>query len=175
MNGSRNGTSPKLGRYEAGAEPIAAPDGARRNGASARASDPVHAWSGSRTQRFLRLLYPGIGLKRWALVGALGVAACSIGVSFLISHLLAVSFPSVLPWYSRRLFAARFRRRRDTAIHVRLLSRACAPVALAVHRRRCRYGVQPLVARTRSRRSSLSAAAPDCPCCCAACGRVPTT
>ncbi len=99
MNGSRNGTSPKLGRYEAGAEPIAAPDGARRNGASARASDPVHAWSGSRTQRFLRLLYPGIGLKRWALVGALGVAACSIGVSFLISHLLAVSFPSVLPWY----------------------------------------------------------------------------
>lgn len=99
MNGSRNGTSPKVGRYEAGAGPIAAPDGAGLNGASAVASEPLGAWSGSRTQRFLRLLYPGIGLKRWALVGALGVAACSIGVSFLISHLLAVSFPSVLPWY----------------------------------------------------------------------------
>ena len=53
----------------------------------------------SRLQRFLRLLHPGVGLKRWALVGAAGVAFCSIGVAYLIRKFFAVSFPDFLPWY----------------------------------------------------------------------------
>ena len=53
----------------------------------------------SRLQRFLRLLHPGVGLKRWALIGAVGVAFCSIGVAYLIRKFFAVGFPDFLPWY----------------------------------------------------------------------------
>ena len=58
----------------------------------------------SRLQRFLRLLHPGVGLKRWALVGAAGVAFCSIGVAYLIRKFFAVSFPDFLPWYFEGFF-----------------------------------------------------------------------
>ena len=53
----------------------------------------------SRARIFLRLLYPGIGLKRWAAIGALGVIGCSIGMAFLLRKLFALPFPDFLPWY----------------------------------------------------------------------------
>ena len=52
-----------------------------------------------RLRLFLRLLYPGVGLKRWALVGALGVAICSIGAAYLLRKFFALPFPDFLPWY----------------------------------------------------------------------------
>ena len=53
----------------------------------------------ARLQRFLRLLYPGVGLKRWALVGAAGVAICSIGAAYLLRKFFEIPFPNFLPWY----------------------------------------------------------------------------
>ena len=58
----------------------------------------------SRLQRFLRLLHPGVGLKRWALIGAVGVAFCSIGVAYLIRKFFSISFPDFLPWYFEGFF-----------------------------------------------------------------------
>lgn len=52
-----------------------------------------------RARVFLRLLYPGIGLKRWAAIGAIGVFICSIGMAFLLRKLFALPFPDFLPWY----------------------------------------------------------------------------
>jgi len=51
----------------------------------------------SKWTRLLRLLYPGVGLKRWLLVGAVGIAICSIGLAFLVRKLFAVTFPDFLP------------------------------------------------------------------------------
>ena len=64
-------------------------------------SGPSHSGGGrDRTVRLLRLLYPGIRIKRWALLGALGVAICSIGVAYLLRKFLDLTFPDFLPWYS---------------------------------------------------------------------------
>ena len=52
-----------------------------------------------RARVFLRLLYPGIGLKRWAAIGAIGVFICSIGMAFLLRKFFALPFPDFLPWY----------------------------------------------------------------------------
>lgn len=51
-------------------------------------------WSG-----MLKLLYPGMGIKRWLLVGAMGIAVTSIGVAFMLRKLLALRFPDFLPSY----------------------------------------------------------------------------
>ena len=69
----------------------------RRNGSSP--SSGSNGESVSRVQRFLRLLHPGVGLKRWALIGAVGVAFCSIGLAYLIRKFFSVGFPDFLPWY----------------------------------------------------------------------------
>ena len=53
----------------------------------------------ARVRIFLRLLYPGIGLKRWAAIGAIGVFICSIGMAFLLRKFFALPFPDFLPWY----------------------------------------------------------------------------
>ena len=47
----------------------------------------------------LKLLYPGLGIKRWLFVGALGVAVWSIGVAFLLRKLFSFAdpFPDFLP------------------------------------------------------------------------------
>ena len=50
-----------------------------------------------RWARIVRLLYPGVGLKRWLLVGALGVAAWSVGVAFISRRIFEVRFPEFLP------------------------------------------------------------------------------
>ena len=75
---------------------------ALRNGASLGSA--LNGAPVSRLQRFLRLLHPGVGLKRWALIGAVGVAFCSIGVAYLIRKFFSVSFPDFLPWYFEGFF-----------------------------------------------------------------------
>ena len=53
----------------------------------------------SRWAVLLKLLYPGMGFKRWLLVGALGIGVCSIGVAFMLRKLLDLRFPNFLPSY----------------------------------------------------------------------------
>ena len=53
----------------------------------------------SRWTGLLRLLYPGLGLKRWLLVGAMGIAVWSIGVAFLLRKVFDVRPPDFLPSY----------------------------------------------------------------------------
>ncbi|MCH8206577.1 MAG: uridine diphosphate-N-acetylglucosamine-binding protein YvcK [Chloroflexi bacterium] len=69
--------------------------GGRHNG---MIRDPAEGrgtwWSG-----MLKLLYPGMGIKRWLLVGAMGIAVTSIGVAFMLRKLLALRFPDFLPSY----------------------------------------------------------------------------
>ena len=49
----------------------------------------------------LKLLYPGLGIKRWLFVGAMGVTVWSIGVAFLLRKLFSFAdpFPDFLPSY----------------------------------------------------------------------------
>ncbi len=47
-----------------------------------------------------KFFYFGLGVKRWLLVGAMGIAISSIGLAFLIKNLFDLSFPNFLPWYS---------------------------------------------------------------------------
>ena len=58
----------------------------------------------SRWGRLLRLMYPGVGLKRWLLVGALGVAVSSVGGAFLIRKFLLDRPTEYLPTYPEGLF-----------------------------------------------------------------------
>lgn len=48
----------------------------------------------------LKLLYPGMGVKRWLLVAAVGIAVTSIGVAFMLRKLLDLRFPNFLPSYA---------------------------------------------------------------------------
>ena len=50
--------------------------------------------------RLLRLLHPGLNLKRWLLVGAAGIAVCSVGLAYLLRKLFALTFPDFLPSYT---------------------------------------------------------------------------
>ena len=52
-----------------------------------------------RRQRFGRLLQFGVGLKRWAVIGAIGVAIWSIGFAWLIRQFSDLGFPNFLPWH----------------------------------------------------------------------------
>lgn len=52
-----------------------------------------------RRRRFVSLLQVGVGLKRWAVVGAVGVAIWSIGFAWLIRQFFDLKFPNFLPWY----------------------------------------------------------------------------
>ena len=53
----------------------------------------------SRWARVLKLMYPGVGIKRWLLVGAAGIAVWSIGTAFMLRKLFALRFPDFLPSY----------------------------------------------------------------------------
>lgn len=52
-----------------------------------------------RSARFLLLLTPGIGIKRWALLGSIGVAICAIGLAYWVRRLGGIYFMDFLPWY----------------------------------------------------------------------------
>jgi uncharacterized cofD-like protein len=47
-----------------------------------------------------KLFYFGLGVKRWLLVGALGIAVCAIGIAFVLKNLLDLNSPDILPWYT---------------------------------------------------------------------------
>ena len=59
-----------------------------------RSLEPHTRWA-----RLLRLIYPGLGVKRWLLVGGLGIAVCSIGIAFMLRKLFELRFPNFLPSY----------------------------------------------------------------------------
>lgn len=46
---------------------------------------------------FLRLMHIGLGIKRWLLIGGLGIAVCAIGLAFLTKNLLSLNTPNLLP------------------------------------------------------------------------------
>ena len=65
-------------------------------------SSPTNGGSGQPSRSdLLKLLYPGLGIKRWLLVGAAGVAVWSIGAAFLLRKLFSFAdpFPDFLPSY----------------------------------------------------------------------------
>ena len=48
-------------------------------------------WSG-----LVKLLYPGVGIKRWLLIGAAGVVIWSIGVAFFLRKIFDFSFQNLI-------------------------------------------------------------------------------
>lgn len=48
----------------------------------------------------LKLLAPGLGIKRWILLGAAGISICSLGIAFLLRKFFALGFPDFLPGFS---------------------------------------------------------------------------
>ncbi len=53
----------------------------------------------SRWTVWRKLFYLGLGVKRWLLVGALGIGICSVGLAFVIKNLFGLYLPNFLPWY----------------------------------------------------------------------------
>ncbi len=72
------------------------PTGESRNGPT--------SGNGSALTDAIRLLYPGLGFKRWLLLGAAGVGSAAVGVAYLVKHLLSVPFPDFLPSYFEAVF-----------------------------------------------------------------------
>ena len=69
--------------------------GRRLNGPSKNSQDQRQSrWSG-----LLKLFYPGMGMKRWFLLGAMGIAVCSIGFAYLLRKVFELRFPDFLPSY----------------------------------------------------------------------------
>ena len=48
-------------------------------------------------QIILMMMMPGVGLKRWALLGALGVSICSVGMSYVARRVFDITPPEFLP------------------------------------------------------------------------------
>jgi len=69
-----------------------------QNGKESRNDQNGHqqqsTWSG-----LLKLCIPGIGLKRWLLLGAAGISVCSIGLAYIIRKVFALGLPDFLPGY----------------------------------------------------------------------------
>ena len=70
------------------------PDGANHDKSPRRPG----IWA-RRRQRVGRLLQFGVGLKRSAVIGAIGVAIWSIGFAWLIRQFSDLTFPNFLPWH----------------------------------------------------------------------------
>lgn len=58
----------------------------------------------SRTNSLLLLFYPGLGVKRWLLIGAAGIGAMSVGTAYLLRKLFLLGFPEFLPGYMEGVF-----------------------------------------------------------------------
>jgi len=52
----------------------------------------------------LKFAYPGLGIKRWLLLGAFGISVCAVGLTFLLRKLWAVSAPGLLPLHFEGIF-----------------------------------------------------------------------
>lgn len=48
-------------------------------------------------QKIYKLLYPGIGIKRWLILGAAGITICAFGVAYFIRRIFLITFPDFLP------------------------------------------------------------------------------
>lgn len=63
----------------------------------------VHAANGHRRGAawldILRLATPGVGLKRWMLLGALGMLMCLLGLAYVFVEILTLQPPDMLPLY----------------------------------------------------------------------------
>ncbi len=59
---------------------------------------------GSGLSYLLRLLYPGLNLKRWLFLGAAGVFLGATGVAYLVKYFLPIPFPNFLPLYLEGIF-----------------------------------------------------------------------
>jgi len=47
----------------------------------------------------LKLLYPGIKIKRWLLLGSIGIGISSIGFVYFVRRIFLLTFPDFLPWH----------------------------------------------------------------------------
>ena len=68
-------------------------------GGSAPTNGPADDDGPRRFAALKKFLYIGLGVKRWLLLGALGIAVCSVGIAFVLKNLLDLNVPDVLPWY----------------------------------------------------------------------------
>ena len=74
------------------------------DGRPASANVGAAAWPQSQHHALIKLLYPGLGVKRWLLLGAAGISLCSIGLAFLMRKLFSLGFPDFLPSYFEGVF-----------------------------------------------------------------------
>ena len=70
---------------------------AGRDPSNGTSNGPVNGQSGWAV--FRKLLLIGLGIKRWLLIGALGVGVVSVGVAFVIKNVLDLITPNFLPWH----------------------------------------------------------------------------
>ena len=54
-------------------------------------------------QDALRLLYPGLGFKRWLLLGGMGLVIAALGVAYVLTSLFDSPFPKLLPYWAQGL------------------------------------------------------------------------
>ena len=59
---------------------------------------------GSSWLDILKLATPGIGLKRWMLLGALGMFLCLLGLAYVFIELITLRPPDLLPMYLEGIF-----------------------------------------------------------------------
>ena len=60
----------------------------------------------SRAALLSKLFYLGLGVKRWLLVGAIGISVCSLGLAVVLKNLFALTLPDFLPWYLEGVLVA---------------------------------------------------------------------
>ena len=46
-----------------------------------------------------KFLYVGLGVKRWLLLGAIGIGVCAVGLAFVLKNILDLDVPDFLPWF----------------------------------------------------------------------------
>ena len=46
-----------------------------------------------------KLFYVGLGIKRWLLLGLVGIMICSLGIAFIIKNIFDFAIPEILPWH----------------------------------------------------------------------------
>lgn len=75
------------------------------NGHAHAAGTPINGYGSSLDKHrikwavLLRLLHPGVGLKRWLLLGGFGISTASVGLAVLLRRMFALSLPDILPMY----------------------------------------------------------------------------
>ena len=61
---------------------------------------------GSKWSIVRKLLYLGLGVKRWLLIGAMGIGVSSVGIAFVLKNVFDLHLPHFLPWYLEGVFLA---------------------------------------------------------------------